>query len=87
MNLKDALYILTESWNDVHKKAIVCSWKKLWPPMHISNNEEDWDPKDNLPLGELVEMIKRTKTTELTALDIKEWLGETAKIISWLMRK
>ncbi|KAI4455487.1 hypothetical protein MML48_4g00011939 [Holotrichia oblita] len=76
MNLKDAAFIITESWNGVSEKAIISSWKKLWPSVLINDKEEDWDPEDNLPLDELIDMLKRTETTELTPHEIEEWIAE-----------
>ncbi|KAK9702547.1 hypothetical protein QE152_g29914 [Popillia japonica] len=62
MNLKDAAFIITESWNGVS--------------VLINDKEEDWDPEDNLPLDELIDMLKRTETTQLTPHEIEEWIAE-----------
>ncbi|KAK9710074.1 hypothetical protein QE152_g26223 [Popillia japonica] len=45
--------------------------------MHISDKEEDWGPDDNVPLNELMEMLKRMKPQKyITAHGIKERIAE-----------
>lgn len=51
MNLKDVVFILNESWNNVPQKAFQSSWKKLWPSKE--NGYEEWESEDDIPLAEL----------------------------------
>ncbi|KAL1489783.1 hypothetical protein ABEB36_013717 [Hypothenemus hampei] len=73
LNLKDAVFTVSEAWNNVQEQAILSSWKKLWPSIN-KNDDELWDPEDLLPLNELIELA--TKNSELDKDFILEWCEE-----------
>ncbi|XP_022823355.1 jerky protein homolog-like [Spodoptera litura] len=79
MNLKDAVFNVTEAWNMVPQKAIQSSWKKLWPSLNQNpEEEEEWESEDELPLAELKQMLFQKNQTELTEQDVEEWFAENS---------
>lgn len=79
MNLKDAVFNVTEAWNNVPEEAIQSSWRKLWPSLTTNRQREyEWSPEDELPITELRQILFQNQQTELTEQDIEEWFAETA---------
>lgn len=50
--MKDAVFTLAESWNQLNANLIKKSWSPLWPQLNVEeHNDEDFEPEDDVPLA------------------------------------
>ena len=79
INLKDIIYWLGESWSDVKESTLKKSWKNITPKNDTTGpteNQDDSDDEDDLPLSHLLNMLPVTET--VTEKDVNDWMNDDA---------
>lgn len=82
INLKDVVYSLANAWNNLDKKVIICSWKKLWPDMTLLDQYKKDEPnmkaseerEINLLRDVANEQLVDSPNNALTTNDVGMWL-------------
>ena len=71
INLKDVIYWLAESWDDVKESTVLKSWKNISPKSDNTNDDEE--NEDDV---ELVDLLNQLPVTEaVTNQDVNNWMN------------
>ncbi|GBN71822.1 hypothetical protein AVEN_197204-1 [Araneus ventricosus] len=72
VTLKDVIYLVSESWDNVTQNCLVKSWKKLWPSLADSSKVEQGEANKS----EILPLIKYiTGCKDATEHTVTEWLS------------
>ncbi|GBM97233.1 hypothetical protein AVEN_234169-1 [Araneus ventricosus] len=72
VTIKDVIYWVSESWDNVTQNCLVRSWKKLWPSLACSSKVEQGEANKS----EILPLIKCTPDYEdATEHTVTEWLS------------
>uniref|UniRef100_A0A1B6M902 DDE-1 domain-containing protein n=1 Tax=Graphocephala atropunctata TaxID=36148 RepID=A0A1B6M902_9HEMI len=66
-NMKDVVYWIAESWDEVKAETINKSWNKI-----LKKQPEETDPEDDVPLAELIRKLPGCENTDES--EVAEWL-------------
>lgn len=77
LNLKDCVYMIAESWDNVKPQTLEKGWKKLLSTNPSENVSEDPVPTDDV--AEILEMTQNVpELQQCDSHDVSEWLQEDA---------
>lgn len=72
-NIKDAIYTIAESWEELKPDTLRKSWRKLWP--NVMNESDRIDDEQNNDTQEIVKDLQ-TVQPNVPASEIEEWIAQ-----------
>uniref|UniRef100_A0A1B6CPV2 DDE-1 domain-containing protein n=1 Tax=Clastoptera arizonana TaxID=38151 RepID=A0A1B6CPV2_9HEMI len=66
-NMKDVVYWIAESWDEVKAEIINKSWNKI-----LKKQPEETDPEDDVPLAKLIRKLPGCENTDES--EVAKWL-------------
>lgn len=75
LNIKDAIYTIAESWEELKPDTLRKSWRKLWPDVMIER--EQIEDKEN-DTQEIIKDIQRVQPN-ISASEVEEWIAHCDK--------
>lgn len=76
VNIKDAIYWVSDAWTGVSDKVLQRSWKKVWPDLSFRNKDLEKDHTSNQSNeNQMLQLLNRIPGCETTTLtEMNEWL-------------
>lgn len=76
LNVKDAIYTLAASWDELKPDTLRKSWRKLWPQVMIENDQTEYEQNNDTQ-----EIVKDLQTLEpnIPASEVEKWITECDK--------
>ncbi|KAL4702320.1 hypothetical protein ACJJTC_006926 [Scirpophaga incertulas] len=76
LNIKDAIYTIAASWDELKNETLRKSWRKLWPEVMNENDQVDNDQNSDTQI-----IVKEVQTLDpnVTSNEIEEWITECDK--------
>lgn len=70
-NLKDVVFDLSNAWENLSEKTIICSWRNVWPDMPLleqfnrrKNNESVNDQDEDVDMPLAVDLIEDEESVD-----------------------
>ncbi|KAF2890091.1 hypothetical protein ILUMI_16082 [Ignelater luminosus] len=73
LNIKDAIYTIAESWEELKPDTLRKSWRKLWP--EVMTESDQIEDEQNYDTQEIVKDLQ-TVQVNVPANEVEEWIAQ-----------